>query len=46
MASEPLKVRTTLNPDVEIEVSAQEAIDLDRQGLLVKAKHPDNKEES
>lgn len=30
-----MKVRTTINPDLEIEVDAAEYTDLKRQGLLV-----------
>jgi hypothetical protein len=32
--SNRVKVRTTMNPGEEIEVSRQEALDLERQGLL------------
>jgi hypothetical protein len=31
---EKTKVRTTMQPDVEIEVGPQELLDLERQGLL------------
>lgn len=34
------KVRTTLRPDVEIEVEAPEYLDLQRQGLLLPAEEP------
>ena len=34
MAEKTVKVRTTMRPDQELEVSPQEALDLKRQGLL------------
>lgn len=33
---ERVKIKTTMRPDQELEVSHQEALDLERQGLLVK----------
>lgn len=36
--SETRKVRTTFQPDVELEVDDAEYLDLQRQGLLVEAK--------
>lgn len=42
MAEKTVKVRTTMRPDRELEVSPQEALDLKRQGLLAE----DAKEEA
>lgn len=38
MAEKTVKVRTTMRPDRELEVSPQEALDLKRQGFLVEEK--------
>jgi hypothetical protein len=35
-----MKVRTTMRPDVELDVDAAEYTDLSRQGLLVDASPP------
>lgn len=35
MSEWPKKIRTTMQPDVELEVGEAEYIDLERQGLLV-----------
>lgn len=44
MADELRKVRTTMEPDREIEVTPQEFIDLARQGLIYNPKVGSKKE--
>lgn len=34
--ADPVKIRTTLRPDKEIEVSEAEALDLERMGVVAK----------
>lgn len=36
--TEKVKVRTTMRPDEELEVTEAERLDLDRQGLLLRDK--------
>lgn len=41
-----MKVRTTMQPDVEVDVDEAEYCDLERQGLLVDRKEPTQAEQS